>query len=347
MAITCEIVTDLEPVWQSVRSMGIELDIEPHGSIKDTGAYIEALKDADGALISINPLTTREVMQACPKLKAVSRLGVGVDSIDTQAATELGVMVCNVPGENTVEVAEHAIALLLAIVRQLPQSIEAVRAGAWGNNIKVFNQLKVSVDRVAGKTVGILGFGNIGKAFAVRIRGFGPRRVISHDKYVSQAHADALGVEMVSMDKLLAESDFITIHAPHTPETDKIINAQTLSKMKENAILINCARGSLVDEEALTEALKNKTIAYAGLDVTAKEPISPNSPLLSLPNAFITPHFAGYSPTFMQECGRKQAENITRVLTGNTPHGLANPKVLTVVTGMRSTGQKWAGIPEF
>ena len=191
IAITTPVFIDLEPIWQRARDEGVDLEIEHHGRLSDTAEYIEALRNADGALISTLPLTNEEVLEACPKLKAVSRLGVGVDSIDLNTATRLGILVCNVPGENTIEVAEHALSMMLAIVRRLPQSLSAVQAGEWGNSTanEKMRDLLLSVDRIAGKTIGIIGLGNIGKAFATRIHPFGPRRVIAYDEYVSQAHA--------------------------------------------------------------------------------------------------------------------------------------------------------------
>ena len=347
IAITCPTFIDLSSVWNSAHSSGIELDVEDHSSCSSTAEYIEALKDADAAMVSTRPLTTREVMVKCSRLKAVSRMGVGVDSIDLDAATDIGVMVCNVPGENTGEVAEHAVALTLMVLRRLPQSIHGTRQGAWADDPIFVREMQTSVARVAGQTAGILGLGNIGKAFATRISAFGPRRILAYDKYVSQAQADLYGVEMVSLEQLLRESDFITIHAPHTPETDKIINADTLAMMKRSAVLVNCSRGGLVDQAALTETLKNGGIAFAALDVTEEEPISSDDELLRLRNAFITPHTAGFSSIFLRECGLKQADNLVRALTDRMPHGLANSNVIKRIAVMRSQDHKrWANVPE-
>ena len=347
VVITCPIFVDMEPVWQMARDTGIELVVEDKGVVQSVGDYIEVLRDADAALVATTPPTSSEVLSECPRLKAVSRMGVGVDSIDLEAATELGILVCNVPGENTGEVAEHAVALLLAVLRKIPQSIAGTRRGDWAGDKGFVRRMQTTVDRVAGNTVGILGLGNIGRAFAMRIRGFGPRHILAHDAFISQAQADLIGVEMVELDELLARSDFFTIHAPHTPATDKIINAATLAKMKPTAILINCSRGGLVDQPALTAALQNNVIAYAALDVTSQEPIASDDPLLTLPNAFITPHTAGFSPTFLAECCRKQAENVTRALTGLPPHGIANPAVIKRIAVMRiAESSRWDGVPE-
>lgn len=344
VAVTCETFVDVAGI---IRQSG-EIDVEIHKPFGDTDEYIDALKNVDGALIATWPLTDRHVLESCPKLKVVSRMGVGVDSIDLDAATELGVLACNVPGVNTVEVADHAMAMLLSILRRLPESIAATRDGAWSEDPALMRQLQEQVDRVGGKVVGILGFGNIGRAFSQRVSGFGPRRIIAHDPFVPQSTADLYGVEIVSLEELLSESDILTIHAPHTDTTDHIINADTLAQMKSTAILLNCARGKIVDQVALHAALRDGQIAFAGIDVTEVEPIDPEDPILTLPNIHITPHLAGYSPTFLEECGAKQAENVSFALTGRAPHGLANSEVIKTIAVMRSQGGgRWEGIPDF
>jgi D-3-phosphoglycerate dehydrogenase len=327
------------------KSAGIDVIEGPAGT---TEQMIKLLHDADGALINTQPLTTRQVLEACPKLKVVSRMGVGVDSIDLQAATELGVLACNVPGVNTAEVADHAVAMLLALTRRLYETITDTRAGQWGENPRQMSEYQRTVRRIAGHTVGILGFGNIGRAFATRIRGFGPARVLAADPYVSQSTADLYGVQLVEKDTLLREADYVTVHTSATKETYHIVDADAFSKMKPTAILVNCARGPLVDSAALQVALKSGQIEAAALDVTEVEPIDPEDPLLSLPNLIITPHLAGYSPTFLEECPRKQAENVINVLSGKKPHALANPEVIKTIAVMRATNPgRWEGVPDF
>ena len=260
----------------------------------------------------------------------------------------MGVLACNVPGVNTVEVADHAMAMMLSILRRIPETVAATREGKWSDDPALMREYQESVDRVGGKTVGILGFGNIGRAFAQRVRGFGPKRIIAHDPYGYQSSADLYGVQLVSLEELWAESDIISIHSPHTAATNHIINADSLAKMKSTAILINCARGKLVDQVALHAALRDGQIAFAGIDVTEVEPVASEDPILSLPNCFVTPHLAGYSPTFLEECGQKQAENVSFALTGRAPHGLANPDVIKTIAVQRSgDGGRWAGIPDF
>ena len=344
VVVTCETFVDVKGIIESAG----DIEVEIFDQFTESEPYIEALRDADGALVATWPLTGRDVLETCSKLKVVSRMGVGVDSIDLDAATELGVLACNVPGVNTVEVADHAMAMVLSILRRIPETVTASRDGKWSDDPALMREFQETVDRVAGKTVGILGFGNIGKAFAQRVRGFGPMRIIAFDPFGYQSGADLYGVQLVELDELLAESDIITIHAPHTADTDHIINADTLEKMKPTAILVNCARGKLVDQVALHAALRDGQIAFAGIDVTEVEPIASEDPILTLPNCYVTPHLAGYSPTFLEECGQKQAENVSFALTGRAPHGLTNPDVIKTIAVQRAAGGgRWEGIPDF
>ena len=298
------------------------------GVCRSEDVMIELLKDADGAQVGTMPLTSRKVLEACPKLKVVSRMGVGVDSIDLDVATELGVLACNVPGVNTAEVADHAAAMLLALTRRMYDTVRTTREGAWRDDRKLTVEYMRTVRRISGHTVGVIGFGNIGRAFAMRIRGFGPARIIAHDPYVPQTTADLYGVQLVSLEELLKESDYISIHTSLTEETRHIINEDTLKLMKPTALLVNTSRGPVVNGSALASALQAGTIEGAALDVTEAEPVDSQDPLMSLPNAIVTPHLAGFSPTFLEECPIRQAENIVRVLTGEAPWGLANPEVI-------------------
>ena len=316
--------------------------------VRSTEEMIDLLKDADGALVNTLPLTTREVMEACPRLKVLSRMGVGVDSIDLDAATELGILACNVPGVNTTEVADHAMALLLSLTRCIPDAVNASRRGAWANERGSTRTFQLGVRRIAGHVVGIIGFGNIGRAFANRVRGFGPASIIAYDPYVEQSTADLYGVKMTSFADFLASADYITIHCSGTSETRHLVDADALKKMKSTAILVNTSRGPVVDGAAIAKALEAGEIQAAALDVTEQEPIASDDPLLSLPNAIVTPHLAGFSPTFLEECPIKQAENVIRALTGKPPHGLANPEVIKTIAIMRSGDPgRWANVPDF
>ena len=310
--------------------------------------FIELLRNADGAQVGIMPLTSRSVLEQCLKLKVISRMGVGVDSIDLDAATDLGILVCNVPGSNTAEVADHAMALLLALTRRVYDAVRTTREGAWSTDRKLTLSYFESVRRIAAHTVGIIGFGNIGRAFATRIRGFGPSRIIASDPYVQQSTADLYGVQLVALEELLAEADYVTIHCSATDETHHLINAETLALMKPTAILVNTARGHMVDGTALAKALGNGQIAAAGLDVAEVEPLDPSHALLQQPNCIVTPHLAGFSPVFLEECPVLQAENVICVLTGHPPHGLANPEVIKTIAVLRATSPgRWEGVPDF
>ncbi len=324
-------------------------DIEVvEGRVATEDEMIELMRDVDGAQVGVWPLTSRYVLENCPKLKVVSRFGVGVDSIDLNAATDLGILVCNVPGSNTSEVADHAMALLLALTRKIVDASNTTRQGVWKDDPRRNSGYYGSVRRIAGHSVGIIGFGNIGRAFANRVRGFGPAEIVAHDPYVSQIDADIYGVKMVDLQTLLAESDYITIHSSATEETYHLIDETSLSLMKPSALLINTARGPIVDGLALAEALKNGVIEGAGLDVTEEEPIASDDPLLTLDNCIVTPHVAGFSPTFLEDCAIRQAENITFALSGRKPHGLANPEVIKTIAVMRETdGSRWSGIQDF
>ncbi len=329
-------------------SAGIELVEHAFGAATPRDEYIEIMSTADGAMISTLPLTDAELLETCPKLKVVSRAGVGVDSIDLDAATRLGILACNTPGVNTTEVADHAMAQLLALTRLIREFDSAVKAGQWSTQPQAVREIAGGLKRIAGSTVGIVGLGAIGRAFATRIRGFGPFRVIAYDPYILQTAADLYGVELVDLDELLTTSDFITVHAPATTETHHIFGADAFSRMKPSAILINCARGPLVDPEALYTALTTNQIAAAALDVTEKEPIDAEDPLLTLDNLILTPHVAAGSPVTYLEGGKRQAENVLRVLTGQPPHGLANPEVIKTIAVLRATNPgRWEGTPDF
>jgi D-3-phosphoglycerate dehydrogenase len=307
---------------------------------------IEAGKDADGLMITSLPLTSKKVLQGLPKVKVVARAGVGYDSIDVDAATELGIMVCNTPGVNTTEVADHAMALLLALTRRIPELSAEVKQGAWSDRFADLDRIRGRLVRIAGGVVGINGFGNIGRAFATRVRGFGPSRILSHDPYVPQTTADIFGVQMVDFDTLLRQSDFITTHTPHSAETHHMFNDAAFARMKPTAFFINTSRGPVVDEAALAAALRAKKIAAAAIDVTEVEPLDAESPLLKAENLLITPHFAGSSAVSSAAGAQRWAENVALVLTGKHPHGLANPEVIKRIAVMRSQKHpRWAGVP--
>jgi D-3-phosphoglycerate dehydrogenase len=327
-----------------IKATGIEVEYRP---CETEEQMIAVAQEADVILVGTVPHTTRKVLEALPNLKMVGRSGVGVDSVDLDAATELGIAVTNTPGINTSEVADHAMALLLSITRQVPELREVVRTGAWSERPAEVNDYRPKMRRIAGNTVGIFGLGNIGRAFAQRIRGFGPARIIAHDPYVPQTAADLYGVQLVDFDTLLAESDFLTVHAPATAETHHIFNVDAFRKMQPTAVFINCARGPIVDEVGLAEALEAGFIAAAAIDVTEIEPLNAESPLLKIPNLTLTPHFAGASDVTGREGARRWGENAVFVLTGQPLHGLANPDVVKTIAVKRTQGDsRWQGVPD-
>ena len=335
--------TPPEATRQVIRDAGFEL---VERACETEQQVIETASDADAALIAIRPLTNRHILESLPKLKMVGRHGGGVDSVDLAAATELGIMVCNTPGMNTSEVADHAMALLLSVTRRISWLNAGVKRGWWGDRMGDLNAHVPQLLRIAGGIVGIVGFGNIGRAFATRIRGFGPARIVAYDPYVPQTTGDLYGVEMVELDELLSTSDFVSAHAPLNEETRHILDADAFRKMKSTAVVINTSRGPVIDEAGLHEALTRGYIAGAGIDVTEVEPLDNESPLIKLDNLIITPHFAGFSPFSATVGSIWWAENVVRVLTGVPPLGLANPDVIKTIAVQRSQGDaRWAGVP--
>ncbi len=281
---------------------------------------IAACGDADGLLNQYAPMS-RRVLSSLPKLKVLTRYGVGVDKVDILAATELGIAVCNVPDYGIEEVSDQAIALLMGLARGTHRLDRAVRAGVWDF------ALARPVYRMRGKLLGVIGYGRIGRATARKAAGLG-LEVIAFDPRADQPGFEVEGARMVDLERLLRQSDFVSIHAPHTPETNHLIDADALAIMKPSAMLINTSRGGLVDTIALENALRNGVIAGAGLDVLEVEPIPVNHGLLTLENCVITPHAAWYSEDAFVDLKTKCAEETASVLSGLQPRYCLNPEVL-------------------
>ncbi len=251
------------------------------------------LREFDACIVRSQPKITAECLENPGKLRAVARAGVGVDNIDVPAATRKGVVVMNTPGGNTISAAEHTIALMLAMARRVPQADAVMKAGGWDRNKFVGMQ-------IAGKTLGVVGLGRIGREVARRAQGL-DLRVIALDPFVTAARAAELGYDVAgSLDELLPKVDFLTIHVPLSDETKSLIGARELSMMKKSARILNVARGGIVDEHALAEALTAGTIAGAGIDVFTVEPITADNPLVKAPNVVLTPHL-GASTVEAQE----------------------------------------------
>jgi D-3-phosphoglycerate dehydrogenase len=288
--------------------------------IGDEDTLIERARDADGLVVAASPVT-RRVMSALDRLKVVVRTGVGYDVIDVPAATDLGVVVVNIPDLWVREVANHALALLLAWNRKIVALDREVRSGVWGSRA-----LGGGTGSLHGETVGILGLGNIGSAFARRVAAL-ETRVIGCDPYVADARFAALGVERVTLDALAAQSDYVSIHTLLNDETRHLVGEAFLRRMRPTACLINTSRGPVVDEAALTRALQEKWLAGAALDVWEEEPLPPSSPLLAMDNVIATPHAAYFSSPAVAQVPRRCGEEIARVLTDERPLNVVNAEL--------------------
>jgi D-3-phosphoglycerate dehydrogenase / 2-oxoglutarate reductase len=286
----------------------------------DEDEIIARTRDADALVVSFSPVT-RAVMSALEGLKTVVRTGVGYDVIDVPAATQLGVIVVNIPDLWIREVANHALALLLAWNRKIITLDREVRAGVWSGRVP-----GGPTGSLHGQTVGIVGLGNIGSAFARRVAAL-ETRVIACDPYVDDGRFTALGVERVSLEAVAERSDYVSVHTPLNAETHHLIGEAFLRRMKPTALLINTARGSVVDEAALTRALDDKRLAGAALDVWEQEPVAADNRLLRMDNVIATPHAAYFSSPAVAQVPRRCGEEVARVLTGQRPLNVVNPEV--------------------
>ena len=252
------------------------------------------LAHAEGLIVRSATRVTAELLEKAPDLKVVGRAGVGVDNVDVEAATRHGVLVMNTPGGNAVSVAEHTFALLLSLARSVPQFNAAIHAGRWEKSSAMGTEVR-------GKTLGLVGLGRVGTEVARRAQAL-EMTVLAHDPYVSKQVAQELEVELLPLADLFARSDYISLHSALSPSNEKMINAAAIAQMKRGVRLINCARGELVDEAALAEALRSGQVAGAAVDTFAQEPPK-NSPLISLPNVIATPHIAGTTAEAQEEVG--------------------------------------------
>ena len=291
---------------------------------KTEDEVIAAARDADAALCGLEPFT-KKVIESLNQCKIISNAGVGVDNIDVESATKNGVIVAYVPDYCVDEVSDHALALLLACARRLIIINNAVKTGLDSDPAKKTDVIR-PIHRLQTQTVGVVGLGRIGKALARKAKGLG-LRVVGYDPYPSGDMADGLGIELVNLERLIEESDFVSLHTPLTQETHHMFTIDHFKKMKRTAYFINTSRGAVVDEEALLKALTMGYIAGAGIDVTEVEPLSPDNPILKLDNVIITPHMAAYSEESIAYMRRRYAEEVTRVLSGDWPINTVNPEV--------------------
>lgn len=292
------------------------LSLKPAVGPLDEKTLIDQLQGCVAVIASMEPYTEK-VFAACPELKVIARWGIGYDNVDVAAATRHGVMLVNTPGVVTEAVADMTFALLLGAARRLPYCDAAVRAGQWPT---------VYSGHVHGKTLGLVGFGQIGQAVARRAKGFS-MRVLATDPRADAAVAQAMGVELATLEQVLRESDFVSLHATLCAETRGMIGAEQLSMMKPTAYLINAGRGGLVDQKALTEALRSGSLAGAGLDVLDPEPPAPGDAILELPNVVFTPHCSSFTHDTVALVNARVADNLTEALSGRRPRFLVNTEV--------------------
>ncbi len=305
IAVTENIFPTLDPAKAALARLNPTLRMAKSTSADD---ILAVARDADAILVTYAKLT-RELIMQLTRCKAIGRFGLGVDNIDLPAAKEKGIAVNYVPDYCIREVSDHAMALLLALIRKIPFSNKLVQSGRWEM------PAVVPIRRIEGTVLGLLGFGNIPRLIAPKAQAFGIK-VIAFDPYAKPELFKSAGVESVDFDTLLKRSDYISVHAPLTPQTRGLMNAEAFGKMKKGAFIVNTARGPLIDEAALIAALDSGQLGGAGLDVVAVEPLAKDSPLLGRDNVIVTPHTAFYSIEALEELQSKCASDVARVLSG-------------------------------
>lgn len=316
IAITDSVFPSLEPTRQVLA----ELDAEVRLAREPTPeAILDVARDADGVLVTYAQVSGDTIRQLT-RCRVIARFGIGVDNVDIAAATEAGIAVTKVPDYCVEEVSDHALALLLALVRKIPFSNQQTHAGEWKMSAVV------PIHRLRGSTLGLIGFGQIPQALAPKAQALG-LNIITYDPYVSDDTVASLGVRSVDLEELLSAADYVSIHAPLAPETHHMFNQDAFRKMKPTALLVNTARGPLVDEEALAQALDEGQIAGAALDVLSQEPPPTDTPLRGRTDVILTPHTGFYSVESLEELQTKAAQDVVRVLRGQMPRYAVNPEV--------------------
>ncbi len=296
-------------IAEPVSAAGIELLKSQPGwdvIVSNSKEYQQHLGDADALIVRSGVKVTREVLEKAPRLRVVGRAGVGVDNVDLPAATDLGVLVMNTPGGNAVSVAEHTLALMLAMARSITPANSSTKSGKWEKKKFLGNELR-------GKTLGVVGLGSIGREVVRRARAF-EMKVVTSDPYVSPRVAEDLHVELADFDRLLATSDYISLHVALTPETHRMLSKEAFTKMKTGVRIVNCSRGELIDPEALKEAIESGKVAGAALDVFDPEPPPAGFPLFSLDAVVATPHIAGSTEEAQEIVGVRIAEQLAEYL---------------------------------
>jgi D-3-phosphoglycerate dehydrogenase / 2-oxoglutarate reductase len=323
-----------ETAVQIFRDRGVEVDYLPDLG-KDKDKLLEVIGQYDGLAIRSATKVTEKILAAATNLKVIGRAGIGVDNVDIPNASKKGVIVMNTPFGNSVTTAEHAIAMMFAVARQLPEASASTHEGKWEKNrfmgVEVFN-----------KTLGVIGAGNIGGIVCDRALGL-KMKVVAYDPFLSEERAKTMGVTKVELDELLARADFITLHVPMTEKTKNILSAEAIAKTKKGVRIINCARGGLIDEAALFDALKSGQVAGAALDVFAVEPAT-ESPLFGLPNVVVTPHLGASTTEAQENVALQVAEQMSDyLLTGAVSNALNMPSVTAEEAAVMGPWVKLAG----
>jgi D-3-phosphoglycerate dehydrogenase len=311
----------------------LELEsLAPVGDIVDIRAdtpaeFAEGVSDMDAIITSWGLRIDEQVIDSLQNCVVIGVGSVGVDMVDVDAATRAGIVVTNVPDVFIEEVADHAMMLLLDLARRTPMMVRMARTeGEWYKARPLLSR----IPRVMGQTLGLFAFGNVARCTARRARAFG-MRVIAHDPYVSELAVSEAGVEPVSFGELLERSDYLSVHAPHNEETEHSFDTDAFTRMKDTAVIINTARGPIIDERALIEALNAGSIAGAGLDVLEQEPPEPDNPLFGMENVVVTPHVASATTRMRPETRRRVGREVALVLRGRWPMSCVNPTVLPKV----------------
>ena len=286
---------------QIFKDRGIDVDFQPDLG-KDKDKLLEVIGQYDGLAIRSATKATEKIIAAATNLKVIGRAGIGVDNVDIPAASKKGIIVMNTPFGNSITTAEHAISMMMAVARQIPEANASTHAGKWEKSRFMGVEL-------TSKTLGVIGAGNIGSIVIDRALGL-RMKVIAYDPFLSEERATEIGVEKVELDDLLGRSDFITMHVPLTEQTKNILSKENIAKLKKGVRIVNCARGGLVDEEALAEALKAGHVAGAAFDVFAVEPAT-ESPLFNLPNVVVTPHLGAATTEAQENVALQVAEQMS------------------------------------
>lgn len=335
------IAEELSPA--TVEALGPDFDIRSVDGT-DRPALLAALADASAILIRSATQVDEEAIAAAKQLKVVARAGVGLDNVDIKAATTAGVMVVNAPTSNVISAAELAIGHILSLARHIPDANHSAKAGEWKRS-------KFTGVELYEKTIGVVGLGRIGTLVAQRLAGFGAN-LVAYDPYVTPVRAQQLGVTMLTLDELVEQADFITIHIPKTPETTGLFGTEQFAKAKPNLRIVNASRGGIIDEDALYAALKSGRIAGAGLDVFVHEPPT-GSPLLSLPNIILTPHLGASTDEAQEKAGVSVAKSVRLALGGelvpdavNVAGGVIDPTVRPGIPLMEKLGQVFSGLAD-